>query len=90
MYACTERACYDGPQFADTVTTEATEEHTEISETNGQVCTPNETKMQVSENLIHKSAVFSLIFVTSHELNSMCHHLIIYYHLLSAGENQVY
>jgi hypothetical protein len=41
---CTERACYNGPQFPDT----AVEDHTEIPETNGQVCTPNETKMQVS------------------------------------------
>lgn len=52
-FVCTLKACYDGPQFPDTeplsTTVEPAEEHTEISETNGQVCTPNETKMQVSE-----------------------------------------
>ena len=52
---CTARACtIDFTPFPDTepIVTEPVEEHTEISETNGQVCTPNETKMQVNQTLV--------------------------------------
>lgn len=41
------RTCYDGPQFPDTeVTQEKKETNAGIS--NGQVCTPDEIKMEVS------------------------------------------
>jgi hypothetical protein len=51
---CTQRACYHGPMYEDTVTTQSTTDDdtissTEVASHTNQVCTPNEIKMEVRE-----------------------------------------